>query len=154
MHESGGVGPAPQKLHVLLVEDNVINQQVLGKQLRKAGCIIDVANHGLEALDLVEKKVFDVVLMDLEMPVMNGLEATKMVRKRELGGKGLLGQALEMGSRGGARLLIIAVTANVRQEQIDTAIAAGAVRLQVCCVVFVADKSRTVSCRSRSKRQN
>lgn len=128
-HESGGRGAAPQKLHVLLVEDNVINQQVLGKQLKKAGCVIDVANHGLEALDLVEKKTFDVVLMDLEMPVLNGLEATKTIRKREADGEGLLGQAIDIGSRGGARVPIIAVTANVRQEQINTAIAAGAVRI-------------------------
>lgn len=126
-HESGGVGPVPQKLYVLLVEDNVINQQVLGKQLKKAGCIIDVANHGGEALELVEKKLFDVVLMDLEMPVLNGLEATKAIRKREAAGEGLLGQAMNLESRGGARLPIIAVTANVRQEQIDTALAAGAV---------------------------
>ncbi|KAL1612148.1 hypothetical protein SLS60_000371 [Paraconiothyrium brasiliense] len=128
-HESGGVGAAPQKLHVLLVEDNVINQQVLGKQLKKAGCTIHVANHGLEALELVEKMMFDVVLMDLEMPVLNGLEATKAIRKREADGDGLLGQAArETGTRGGAnpRLPIIAVTANVRQEQINTALAAGA----------------------------
>ncbi|KAF2450845.1 hypothetical protein P171DRAFT_349353 [Karstenula rhodostoma CBS 690.94] len=128
-HESGGVGPTPQKLHVLLVEDNVINQQVLGKQLKKAGCTIDVANHGLEALELVDKKMFDVVLMDLEMPVLNGLEATKAIRKREADGNGLLGQAMEIGSRGGARLPVIAVTANVRQGQIDTALAAGADRV-------------------------
>ncbi|KAL5381608.1 hypothetical protein DPSP01_007056 [Paraphaeosphaeria sporulosa] len=128
-HESGGVGPAPQKLHVLLVEDNVINQQVLGKQLKKAGCMIDVANHGREALELVEKKVYDVVLMDLEMPVLNGLEATKAIRKREADDEGLLSQAMAIGSRGGARLPIIAVTANVRQEQIDTALAAGADRV-------------------------
>lgn len=126
-HENGGLGPPPQKLNVLLVEDNVINQQVLGKQLKKAGCIIDVANHGREALDMVEKKVFDVVLMDLEMPVMNGLEATKLIRKREADDDGLLGQAMKMGARGGQRLPIIAVTANVRQEQINTALASGAV---------------------------
>jgi signal transduction histidine kinase len=60
---------ADQKLRVLLVEDNVINQQVLGKQLKKAGCMVNVANHGLEALDVLERQSFDVCLMDLEMPV-------------------------------------------------------------------------------------
>jgi signal transduction histidine kinase len=60
---------ADQKLRVLLVEDNIINQQVLGKQLKKAGCIVNVANHGLEALKILEEETFDVVLMDLEMPV-------------------------------------------------------------------------------------
>lgn len=128
LQECRGISPAPQPLHVLLVEDNIINQQVLGKQLKKAGCLIDVANHGLEALDMLEKKVFDVVLMDLEMPVLNGLAAMQEIRKRELEGEGLLGQAMQISNRGGARLPIIAVTANVRQEQIDTAIAAGAVR--------------------------
>jgi signal transduction histidine kinase len=60
---------ADHKLRVLLVEDNIINQQVLGKQLKKAGCMVNVANHGLEALDVLEKQTFDVCLMDLEMPV-------------------------------------------------------------------------------------
>jgi signal transduction histidine kinase len=60
---------AARKLRVLLVEDNIINQQVLGKQLKKAGCMVNVANHGLEALDVLEKQTFDIVLMDLEMPV-------------------------------------------------------------------------------------
>lgn len=58
-----------QKLRVLLVEDNIINQQVLGKQLKKAGCIVNVANHGQEALQVLEEETFDVCLMDLEMPV-------------------------------------------------------------------------------------
>ncbi|KAF2707300.1 hypothetical protein K504DRAFT_384535 [Pleomassaria siparia CBS 279.74] len=121
--ESGGVGRAPQLLDVLLVEDNVINQTVLGRQLKKAGCVVDVANHGLEALEFLDRKNFDVVLMDLEMPVLNGIDAMKEVRKREQEGMGLLGE------RVGARLPIIAVTANVRQEQIDTALAAGADRV-------------------------
>lgn len=126
-HNRGGSGATPHQLKVLLVEDNIINQQVLGKQLTKAGCVIDVANHGLEALDMLEKKVFDVVLMDLEMPVLNGLAAMQEIRKREIEGLGLLGKTMATGKRGGERLPIIAVTANVRQEQIDTAIAAGAV---------------------------
>jgi signal transduction histidine kinase len=56
------------QLRVLLVEDNLINQQVLGKQLKKAGCMVAVANHGLEALKALNEDVFDVCLMDLEMP--------------------------------------------------------------------------------------
>ncbi|PVI06794.1 autoinducer 2 sensor kinase/phosphatase luxQ [Periconia macrospinosa] len=127
--DSGTDGQTMQQLQVLLVEDNIINQQVLGRQLKKAGCSVDVANHGLEALDMLEKKVFDVVLMDLEMPVLNGLAATKEIRKREVEREGLLGQAMQVSNRGVDRLPIIAVTANVRQEQIDTAIAAGADRV-------------------------
>ncbi|KAF2736302.1 hypothetical protein EJ04DRAFT_562548 [Polyplosphaeria fusca] len=107
----------PHQIHVLLVEDNLINQQVLGKQLKKAGCIVSVANHGLEALASLEASKFDVVLMDLEMPVMDGLTAMQEIRKRQEEGK--LDSVLP----------IIAVTANVRQAQIDTAIAAGANRV-------------------------
>ncbi|KAH7394557.1 hypothetical protein BKA66DRAFT_411005 [Pyrenochaeta sp. MPI-SDFR-AT-0127] len=112
-------------LSVLLVEDNLINQQVLSKQLRKAGCEVDVANHGLEALEILEEQSFDIVLMDLEMPVLDGLGAIRRLRENELAGEGRVGQA----RRSGARLPVIAVTANVRKEQIDTAIAAGADRV-------------------------
>ncbi|KAH6530217.1 hypothetical protein HBI81_097810 [Parastagonospora nodorum] len=118
-----------RKLRVLLVEDNIINQQVLGKQLKKAGCMVNVANHGLEALDVLEEQTFDIVLMDLEMPVLDGLSATTRIRERELSCEGLLGQAMLSGPRAGSRLPIIVVTANVRKEQIDTAIAAGADRV-------------------------
>jgi len=118
-----------QQLRVLLVEDNIINQQVLGKQLKKAGCMVNVANHGLEALEVLEENVFDVCLMDLEMPVMDGLAATSRIRRREAAGEGLLGQAMEAGPRAGSHLPIVVVTANVRKEQIDTAIAAGADRV-------------------------
>lgn len=114
---------------VLLVEDNIINQQVLGKQLRKAGCTVHVANHGLEALKILESQTFDIVLMDSEMPVLDGLAATQRIREIEQSGEGLLGQAMHWGSRSGTRLPIIAVTANVRKEQIDAAIAAGADRV-------------------------
>lgn len=108
---------ASRKLRVLLVEDNIINQRVLGKQLKKAGCLVSVANHGLEALDSLDRQTFDIVLMDLEMPVLDGLEAMRRFRRKELD------QARPI------RIPIIAVTANVRKEQIDTAMAAGADRV-------------------------
>lgn len=135
--EPEGNGEDSKQLQVLLVEDNIINQQVLGRQLKKAGCSIDVANHGLEALDMLEKKIFDVVLMDLEMPVLNGVAAMQEIRKRELENIGLLGQAMQISNRGVDRLPVIAVTANVRQEQINTAMAAGA----VCYVCAPTNKS-------------
>ncbi|KAJ5055634.1 Pyoverdine/dityrosine biosynthesis protein-domain-containing protein [Bipolaris maydis] len=105
---------ASRQLRVLLVEDNLINQRVLGKQLKKAGCDVTVANHGLEALDSLDRQTFDIVLMDLEMPVLDGLEAMRQFRKKELN------------ECRPVRLPIIAVTANVRKEQMDTAMAAGA----------------------------
>lgn len=63
-----------------------------------------------------------------QMPVMDGLSATRLIRQKELRGEGLLGTALTSGSRAGKQLTIIAVTANVRDEQIKAAIEAGLVR--------------------------
>ncbi|KAF2272076.1 uncharacterized protein EI97DRAFT_386612 [Westerdykella ornata] len=104
------------QLRVLLVEDNLINQQVLVRQLRKAGCVVDIANHGSEALEILDMgKTFDVVLMDLEMPVMDGLTAMQEIRERE-----------EDGRLPPGHLPMIAVTANVRDEQIEEAKSAGA----------------------------
>lgn len=59
--------PLPQQMHLLLVEDNLINQMVLSKQLRRVGCIVDVANDGREALNMLEENTFDAVLMDSEV---------------------------------------------------------------------------------------
>ncbi|KAH9873611.1 hypothetical protein IAQ61_004235 [Plenodomus lingam] len=61
------------------------------------------------------------------MPILDGLAATRSIREQEMMGQGLLGRATALGAQAGARLPIIAVTANVRKEQIDQAIAAGAV---------------------------
>ncbi|KAF3040586.1 hypothetical protein E8E11_005475 [Didymella keratinophila] len=127
--EFGAKRPTQQALKVLLVEDNIINQKVLGKQLKKAGCVVSVANHGIEALDILEKETFDVVLMDLEMPVLDGLAAMRRIREKEDAEEGLLGEPIKLGAKGGDRLPIIAVTANVRKEQIDAAMNAGADRV-------------------------
>ncbi|KAH0150125.1 putative histidine kinase-like protein M3YPp, partial [Aureobasidium melanogenum] len=110
--------------HVLLVEDNLINQAILKKQLTRAGCIVYVANHGLEALETLRRAdvweeaagsghQLDIVLMDLEMPVMDGLSASREIRSLEKSGK--LTRHVE----------IIAITANVRKGQVDLALDAG-----------------------------
>ncbi|KAG9566854.1 putative histidine kinase-like protein M3YPp, partial [Aureobasidium melanogenum] len=110
--------------HVLLVEDNLINQAILKKQLTRAGCIVYVANHGLEALETLRRAdvweeaadsghKLDIVLMDLEMPVMDGLSASREIRSLEKSGK--LTRHVE----------IIAITANVRKGQVDLALDAG-----------------------------
>ena len=111
-------------------QDNLVNQKVLQKQLRNMGCVTQVANHGIEALDRLKESDWwsehrpdapqlDVVLMDQEMPVMDGLTCTKMVRDLEAEGKFR------------AHVPIIAVTANARGEQIQTAMAAGMVCIPI-----------------------
>ena len=66
---------------VLLAEDNEINQQVATELLEKAGLIVTIANNGKEAIKAVEGSEFDLVLMDVQMPEMDGLEATECIRK-------------------------------------------------------------------------
>ncbi|MGO9118053.1 MAG: response regulator [Desulfomonilaceae bacterium] len=68
---------------VLLAEDNEINQQVAEEILQQAGLVVSIANNGKEALEMVGAENFDVVLMDIQMPVMGGFEATQEIRKDE-----------------------------------------------------------------------
>jgi CheY-like chemotaxis protein len=110
----------PRAYHVLVVEDNLVNQKVMSKQLQKAGCTVNVASHGEEALEYLEKTTYwkgnrreghhlSVILMDLEMPVMDGLTCVRTIRSMEAGGTLT------------TRIPVIAVTANVRLEQIAAA---------------------------------
>ena len=68
---------------VLLVEDNEINQQVADEILQQAGLVVRIANNGKEAVEMVKAGNFDVVLMDIQMPVMGGFEATQEIRRDE-----------------------------------------------------------------------
>ncbi len=69
--------------HVLLAEDNMVNQKFMDIVLKKLGLTFDVANDGIEAVELFQKNSYDVILMDENMPNMNGIEATKEILKLE-----------------------------------------------------------------------
>ena len=97
---------------ILLVEDNEVNQQVACELLQAAGFVVEVADNGQIALERVQARRFDLVLMDMQMPVMDGLEATRAIRAL-----GSLGQ--------GQRLPIVAMTANAMQADRQRCIDAG-----------------------------
>jgi CheY-like chemotaxis protein len=67
-------------LRVLVAEDNLVNQRVVQLMLRKHGCSPDFVVNGLDALDAVERREYDAILMDCQMPVLDGYEATRRLR--------------------------------------------------------------------------
>ena len=75
----------PSITRILLVEDNAINQRVASAMLNKLGFTIDIAGNGIEAIDALKQITYSLVIMDLQMPLMGGLEATKKIRKMETG---------------------------------------------------------------------
>ncbi len=101
---------SPQRrARVLLVEDNPVNQLVAKGMLGKLGCEVIVAAHGVEALDQLENSEFDLVLMDCNMPVMDGYEASRQIRR----------------SGRWPQLPIVALTANAMSEERERCRAAG-----------------------------
>jgi two-component system, sensor histidine kinase and response regulator len=72
-------------LHILLAEDNAVNQRVFRRILEKAGHTVTLAENGKAALSRFEEHLFDLILMDVQMPEMDGLEATALLRKKEKG---------------------------------------------------------------------
>jgi CheY-like chemotaxis protein len=103
--------PTPPGRHrILLAEDVEINQEIARSMLEKAGYAVDVAANGAEAVRAVQNGSYDVVLMDVQMPEMDGLQATEHIRA-------LSGPV--------SRIPIIAMTANVYAEQVASFIKAG-----------------------------
>lgn len=127
--QGSGTSTPKGSYNILVVEDNLLNQTVLAKQLRKAGCNVQTSSHGGEAVDIMLRKhgqptkydttpsedvlpYLDCVLMDWEMPICDGIHATKQIRSIEQ-------------QQGATRSLIIGITANARPEQIKKAREAG-----------------------------
>lgn len=95
----GETEDAASSPRILLVEDNLINQKVAQRILAQYGLKADTANNGVEALQALEIKFYDLILMDIQMPIMDGISATKNIRDRF----------------GAEKPYIIAVTANVSE---------------------------------------
>ena len=103
------IAEARRSLRILLAEDNEVNQQVAAAMLRKRGHVVTIVDDGQKAVDAVRTGAFDVVLMDIQMPVLGGVEATQEIR------------ALP----GGRSLPIVALTANALAGERERCLAAG-----------------------------
>lgn len=104
-------GDVPAGLRVLLVEDNEVNRKVAVRMLEKAGCEVDIAHDGQEAVEKTARQLYDIVFMDVYMPQMDGYEATRLIREREKGS--------------GRHQVIIAMTANAMEGDRELCLQAG-----------------------------
>lgn len=96
---------------VLLVEDNEVNRKVAVRLLERLGCEVDIAVDGVEAVEKTAQRRYDAVLMDLHMPRLDGIEATRLIRERE--------------RHTGGHQLIIAMTASATTEDVERCFAVG-----------------------------
>jgi CheY-like chemotaxis protein/HPt (histidine-containing phosphotransfer) domain-containing protein len=102
---------ARRRLRILVVEDNVMNQRVAQAMLEKRGHTVIIASNGREGIDTLEKEELDLVLMDVQMPEMDGFEATRLIRERQ----GATGEYIP----------IVAMTAHAMKGDRDKCLAAG-----------------------------
>lgn len=111
LHAAGAMNRIPMfsGVKILLVEDNLFNQQVATELLTDTGARVTIANNGQEALDMLQRESFDCALMDVQMPVMDGLEATRRIRANPAH----------------AGLVVIAMTANVGERDRERCLAVG-----------------------------
>ncbi|GBD97810.1 MAG TPA: response regulator [Nitrospirae bacterium] len=104
--------PFTKRLNILLAEDNILNQRLATRMLERAGHAVEVANNGQEVLEALKKQRFDLVLMDVQMPEMDGIEAARIIRNS--GGSGF-----------DPAIPIIAVTAHTFKEDRQRCLKAG-----------------------------
>ncbi len=95
---------------MLVAEDNIVNQQVTRRFLERLGCRVEVADNGLRAVERCARADLDLVLMDMQMPIMDGLTATREIRRAEARG---------------VRLPIVALTASAMTDELARCLAAG-----------------------------
>jgi CheY-like chemotaxis protein len=107
---SRGVVPPGERAHILVAEDNKVNQLLARILLEKAGCRVDIVENGVEACAAIQHHSYDLVLMDCQMPIMSGFEATKRIRGLHTTGR---------------RTPIVALTAGVLKEERDQCYASG-----------------------------
>ena len=100
-------------MKILLVEDNLLNQKVVMYNLKKYNYSVTMANSGEEAIDKIKNNLFDIVLMDIMLPGMNGYEITDEIRK------------FEKQNNNNNKLIIIALTANTLNNDREKCISAG-----------------------------
>jgi len=107
---AAGISASSLSLRILLAEDNLVNQKVAMGMLARMGHRITLAKNGLEALEQWRQNDFDLILMDVQMPEMNGLQATTQIRREEAVG---------------VHVPIVAMTASAMSEDRDRCLAAG-----------------------------
>jgi CheY-like chemotaxis protein len=110
LRENSNADPALRPLRVLVAEDNRINQALAKRLLEKEGHTVTIAADGRQAIQAFEKSAFDLILMDVQMPEVDGYEATAEIRRRETNGQ---------------RIPIIALTANAMSGDRDRCLSAG-----------------------------
>jgi signal transduction histidine kinase/CheY-like chemotaxis protein len=108
--DTGQAPEHPRNLKILLAEDNQINQKVAARMLERLGHVITFANNGKEALACAKSQIFDLILMDVQMPEMDGLEAARAIRDWEAGK---------------SHVPIVALTAHAMESHRDECLAAG-----------------------------
>jgi len=97
-------------LKILVVEDNHVNQRVMQHMLARLNCAVEIAEHGVEALQKLQQRAYDLIFMDCQMPVMDGYEATAAIRRLD-------GAA--------AAIPIVAITANAMAGDRERCLEAG-----------------------------